>query len=276
MKLEGGVAVITGAASGIGFGLAEAVAQRGMAVVLADVEQTALQAAERQLREAGATTLSRLCDVSKREDVDALAAETYDAFGSVTLLCNNAGVNLTVARPVWEYSPGDWNWMIGVNLWGVIHGTSSFLHRMMDQTTPSHVLNTASIAGLLSGPGLALYKLTKHAVLSLSETTYHDLQSANSRVGVSVFCPARVKTNMRNAARNRPANLQDERPRTPEQEAAERQLGASPGLSREEAAEIALRGIESGLLYIFTEDDALETARDRLSEMEAGIPGLSN
>lgn len=269
MKLGQGVAVITGAASGIGLGLAERAVQRGMTVVLADVEEPALRAAESRLRDSGGATLARRCDVSKLEDVEALAAEVYDAFGSVTLLCNNAGVNLTVARPVWEYSRGDWQWMIGVNLWGVIHGTSVFLKRMMDQDTPSHVLNTASSAGLLAGPGLGLYKLTKHAVLSLSETTYYDLQAARASVGISVFCPGVVKTNIRDASRNRPENLRDECPRTDEQEAAEQQLRAAAGFTSSEAGEIALRGVESGLLYVFTEANALESARTRLDDMES-------
>jgi NAD(P)-dependent dehydrogenase (short-subunit alcohol dehydrogenase family) len=269
MKLEGAVAVITGAASGIGLGLAERAAQRGMSLVLADVEETALQTVAHRLRDTGARTLALRCDVSRLADVEALAAEAYDAFGCVSLLCNNAGVNLTVSRPVWEYSPGDWKWMIDVNLWGIIHGMRAFLQRMLDQEAPSHILNTASSAALLAGPGLGLYKLTKHAVLSLSETTYHDLQAAKAPVGVSVFCPGLVKTSIRDAARNRPASLRDERARTREQEAAEQKLRAAPGLSRAEAGEIALRGVESGLLYVFTEAAALEAARTRLCEMEA-------
>ena len=203
--------------------------------------------------------------------MEALAARAYDAFGSVSLLCNNAGVNLTVSRPVWEYSPGDWQWLIDVNLWGIIHGMRAFLPRMLEQAAPSHVLNTASSAALLAGPGLGLYKLTKHAVLSLSETTYYDLRSAQAPVGVSAFCPGLVKTKIRDASRNRPARLQDERARTPEQEVAEQQLRAAPGLSPAEAGEIALRGVESGRLYVFTEAEALDAARTRLREMEACV-----
>ena len=272
MKLDGKVAVITGAASGIGFGLAKQAASRGMNLVLADVEESALRNARTKLADKGATALAVPTDVRLADEVAALAATAFDEFGSVDLLCNNAGVNLTVARPVWEFSLGDWEWVTGVNMWGVIHGLQAFLPRMMDQTTQSHILNTASSASLISGPGLAIYKLTKHAVLSLSETMYHDLKGANSRVGVSVFCPGLVNTGIRDASRNRPAPLRDERPRSADQEAVEKILRETPGLSGSEAGEIALSSVESGLFYIFTDPSSVESARQRLAGIEAGVP----
>ncbi|MBW1883187.1 MAG: SDR family NAD(P)-dependent oxidoreductase [Deltaproteobacteria bacterium] len=272
MELNGKVAVITGAASGIGLGLAEQAASRGMKLVLADVEEAALRDARGRVAERGATALAVPTDVRVADEVEALATAAFDEFGSVDLLCNNAGVNLTVARPVWEFSPDDWEWVIGVNMWGVIHGLRAFLPRMMEQSTQSHILNTASSAGLISGPGLAIYKLTKHAVLSLSETMFHDLKGVGARVGVSVFCPGVVKTGIREASRNRPTALGEERPRSADQEAVERMLRESPGISGSEAGEIALRSLESGLFYIFTDPSAVESARERLDGIEAGVP----
>ena len=274
MELEGKVAVITGAASGIGFGLAERAASRGMTVVLADIEEAALRDAERRLADRGAAALAIPTNVREADEVDALAAAAFDEFGSVDLLCNNAGVNLTVARPVWEFSPGDFEWVIGVNLWGVINGLRAFLPRMMEQSTESHILNTASSASLISGPGLGIYKLTKHAVLSLSETTFHDLKGAGARVGISVYCPGLVKTGIRDALRNRPASLSDERPRSEDQEAVEKMLRETPAILGSEAGEIALHGLESGLFYIFSEPTSVEPARQRLRDIEAGIPEI--
>jgi NAD(P)-dependent dehydrogenase (short-subunit alcohol dehydrogenase family) len=272
MKIEGAAAVVTGAASGIGYGLCEGAAKRGLAVVLADIEDESLLAAERRLRDAGAKTLAVRTDVSRPEQLENLADRAFEAFGSVGLLCNNAGVQVSVTKPLWRYSREDWEWLFGVNLWGVVHGLQAFLPRMMEQETPSHVLNTASSAGMLISPGLGVYKASKHAVVSLSETLYHDLRVAGSRVGVSIFCPDVVKTGLRDAARNRPAELGAETPRTPEEQAAEDTLRGSPGLSPTEAGEIALSGVEAGRFYIFTEDGPVEFTRQRLEGIEAGVP----
>ncbi len=243
-----------------------------MNLVLADVEESALRDARTQLSENGATALAFPTDVRQAAEVEALATAAFDEFGSVDLLCNNAGVNLTVSRPVWEFSLADWEWVTGVNMWGVIHGLQAFLPRMMEQTAKSHILNTSSSAGLISGPGLAIYKLTKHAILSLSETMYHDLKGADSQVGVSVFCPGLVNTRIRDASRNRPAPLGVERPRSTEQEVVEKMLRESSGLSGPEAAEIALTSVESGRFYIFTDPSTVESAHQRLTGIEAGVP----
>ncbi|MBW2501123.1 MAG: SDR family NAD(P)-dependent oxidoreductase [Deltaproteobacteria bacterium] len=272
MTIEGGAAVVTGAASGIGYGLCEGAAQRGLAVVLADIEEQSLEAAERRLRESGARTLSVRTDVSRAEDLENLANRAFETFGSVGLLCNNAGVQVSVTKPIWRYSHQDWEWLIGVNLWGVVHGLQAFLPRLMDQANASHVLNTASSAGMLISPGLGVYKATKHAVVSLSETLYHDLRVAQSQVGVSVFCPDVVKTGLRDAARNRPEELGEELKRTPEEQAAEDTLRGSKGLTPSEAGEIALSSIEAGRFYIFTEDGPIEFTRQRLEGIEAGVP----
>jgi len=202
------VAVVTGAASGIGRGLAERCAQEGMKVVLADVEEEALGLAEADLKAGGASTLAVLTDVSKANDVEALAQKTLDAFGAVHLLCNNAGVGTGLS--IWESTLADWQWIIGVNLWGVIHGVHTFVPIMLEQGTECHVVNTASAAGLVSGPGQGLYKVTKHGVVSLSETLFHELTLGGANVGVSVLCPGLVNTNVLDCERNRPAELQND------------------------------------------------------------------
>jgi len=272
MELAGRVAVITGAASGIGFGLAEQAARRGMSLVLADVEANALGEAARRLEGAGARTLAVPTDVSRADQVEALADRAFGEFGEVGLLCNNAGVNVLLMRPIWELTRGDWEWVLGVNQWGVINGVTAFLPRMMEQRSASHILNTSSAAGLMAGPGLATYKASKHAILSISETLYHDLARVDSRVGVSAFCPDVVKTRLYDADRNRPTHLRDERPANDEEAAAEESAESAPGLAPSEAAEIALKGVETGRFYIFTHPWALSAARERLEDMEAGVP----
>ena len=205
---NGRVAVITGAASGIGMGLAEKAAGEGMKVVLADIEEQALAEVERHLKSNGATTLALRTDVSKIGDVEALARKALDAFGSVDLLCNNAGVTMRPrTRRIWECTVGDWQWILGVNLFGVVHGVRTFTPIMLDQGSVGHIVNTASVAGLVSAPLLGVYKASKHAVVSISETLFHELREANAKVGVSVLCPGYVATQIGGAARNRPAEL---------------------------------------------------------------------
>lgn len=196
------VAVITGAASGIGRAIAERCAQEGMKVVLADVEVAALQATTAALQATGATVLAVPTNIADSAAVTALAETTLATFGAVHLLCNNAGV--AASGPVWEYSVADWEWVLGVNLWGVIHGIRTFVPIMLAQAEESHIVNTASIAGLISTPGLGAYNVTKHGVVTLSETLYQELQAAGGKVGVSVLCPGWVKTKIGLSARNRP------------------------------------------------------------------------
>lgn len=272
MDFEGKSAVITGAASGIGYALAERAAARGMPLVLADVEAEALAAAEARLSQAGARVVAIPTDVSQSDQVEALAEGSYAAFGDVGLLCNNAGVAVLVTRPIWELSHGDWEWLLGVNTWGLIHAVRAFLPRMMEQAGSSHILNTCSSAGLISSPGLAAYKASKHATLSISESLYHDLEGVASRVGVSVFCPDVVKTGLRHAGRNRPAHLGDELPPSPEQAADEKAREGAPGISAGEAADIALQGVDAGRFYIFTSDWPLGAVGERVEDMAKGIP----
>jgi NAD(P)-dependent dehydrogenase (short-subunit alcohol dehydrogenase family) len=201
------VAVITGAASGIGQALASRCAQEGMKIVLADIEETALARTEQDLRAAGATVLAVRTDVSQADDVEALAQQTLSAFGAVHLLGNNAGVSS--ANTVWESSLTDWQWVLGVNLWGVIHGVRTFVPLMLQQSSEGHIVNTASILGLISYPAFGIYQVTKHGVVTLSETLAYELASINAPIKVSVLCPAGVNTQILNSGRNRPAELQN-------------------------------------------------------------------
>jgi len=199
------VAVITGAASGIGYGLAERCAQEGMKVVLAGINEDTLKKAEKDIKKTGATTLVVKTDVSKAEDVKALAEKTLDAFGAVHLLFNNAGV--LVLSTTWESTLADWQWVLGVNLWGVIHGIHSFVPLMIKQGTECHIINTASSAGLMVTAKGGNYAVSKHAVVALSETLYLEMEEGGYNIGVSVLCPWAVKSDMLESERNRPLAL---------------------------------------------------------------------
>jgi NAD(P)-dependent dehydrogenase (short-subunit alcohol dehydrogenase family) len=193
------VAVITGAASGIGRAIAERCVGFGMKVVLADVHEADLAKTATDLKSRGGTVLAVRTDVSKRGDVELLARRTIDTFGQVHLLFNNAGV--TADGAPWEASWNDWEWAIGVNLWSVIHGIKVFTPLMLAQNTECHIVNTSSTAGLIVGSMAAPYSVTKHAVVALSENLYLTLQQRNSLIKVSVLCPGFVRTNIANARR---------------------------------------------------------------------------
>ena len=181
------VAVVTGAASGIGLALAERFAAEGAKVVMADIEASALATAAEGLRRKGARLLATRVDVSRPEDVERLARETYDAFGAAHVLCNNAGV--AVIGAVHEHTLADWQWVINVNLWGVIHGVRAFLPRMLGGGDEGHIVNTASMAGLTTAPFMSVYDVTKHGVVALSESMYKELQVTGAPIGVSVRLP---------------------------------------------------------------------------------------
>ncbi len=201
-------AVITGAASGIGYALAARFGSEGMNVVMADVEEPALEAAHNKLSDLGVNAIAVKADVSQLDQIQALADRAYDEFGAVHILCNNAGVSGGSIKPLWEQPVNDWNWVMGVNLWGVIHGIQAFMPRMVDQGTAGHVVNTASTMGLM--PGSGIYGVTKHAVVALSEALYQELAGLDAKIGVSVLCPGAVDTNVMDSARNRPADLPGE------------------------------------------------------------------
>jgi NAD(P)-dependent dehydrogenase (short-subunit alcohol dehydrogenase family) len=206
----GRTAVITGAASGIGFALASRAASEGMNLVMADVEQGPLDSAATSLRGRGATVLPVVVDVRDEATVESLATRAYERFGAVHLLCNNAGV-YDPPRPTWEHTVNDWKWVLDVNLWGVVHGIRAFVPRMLASGEEGHVVNTASMAGLVTGGiGTAVYDASKHAVLSLSESLYKDLATVSTKVTASVLCPGSVTTNIFAADRNRPPELTDD------------------------------------------------------------------
>jgi NADP-dependent 3-hydroxy acid dehydrogenase YdfG len=201
----GKVAVITGAGSGFGREFARVGAGLGMKLVLADIQGDALEAVAEALRAGGAEVLAVRTDVSKAADMEALAEGAFGNFGAVHLLFNNAGVG--VGGFAWENSVADWEWVLGVNVWSVIHGIRLFVPRMMAQDEECHVVNTASVAGLLSAQMMAVYNVSKHSVVTLSETLYQDLRVAGAKIGVTVLCPAFVPTGIAHSERNRPAEF---------------------------------------------------------------------
>jgi len=204
---QGKVAVVTGAASGIGYGLAERCAREGMKVVLADIEESPLAEAERNIKGTGADVLAVKTDVSKAADVEALAKKTLETFGAVHLLFNNAGVS--GGTNLLSTTLHDWEWTLGVNLWGVIYGVHYFLPIMVKQDEECRIVNTASVAGLMSGMDNGPYAVSKHGVVTLSETLYREMEQASSKVSVSVICPGIINTNIIDSERNRPAGLKN-------------------------------------------------------------------
>ncbi len=206
-ELKGKVAVVTGAASGIGRALVERFAAEGMRVVLADIEEPALSNAATEMERTGAIVFPCRTDVSNAAEVDALAEATYRQFGAANILCNNAGVGGDGA-PAWISSLDNWRWVLNVNLFGAIYGIHSFVPRMIAGGDEGHVVNTASIAGLTAGPMIGPYYVSKHGVISLSESLYTELQLTGSKIGVSVLCPGFVKTRIADSDRNRPASAE--------------------------------------------------------------------
>jgi NAD(P)-dependent dehydrogenase (short-subunit alcohol dehydrogenase family) len=262
------VAVITGAASGIGRALADHCAREGMKVVLADVEQGALADAAANLQAGGGTVLAVRTDVSQAEDVEALAQKTLEAFGAVHLLCNNAGV-ATSGTVVWESSLTDWEWVIGVNLWGVIHGVRSFAPIMLAQNTQCHIVNTASLSGLISFPRGSAYAVTKHAVVTLSETLHHELAERGGKVKVSVLCPGLVKTRILDCARNRPERLAATAPmglvEAAGWETLRQQLQTA--MPPAQVADAVFRAIREERFYILTHPEGKDWIRTRMEDI---------
>jgi NAD(P)-dependent dehydrogenase (short-subunit alcohol dehydrogenase family) len=205
--LAGKVAVVTGAASGIGLAVARQLGADGMHVMLADVEEPALAAATEALAAEGIDTAATVVDVSDADSVQSLAAATLDRFGAVHVVCNNAGVAGGGAS--WQVPMSTWNWIMGVNFFGVVHGIRAFLPHLIEQGE-GHVVNTASVAGLLASPYMSAYNASKHAVVAVSESLLHELATIGSPVGVSVLCPGFVRTRIAEADRNRLAKYSPE------------------------------------------------------------------
>jgi NAD(P)-dependent dehydrogenase (short-subunit alcohol dehydrogenase family) len=267
-QLSDKAAVITGGASGIGLALARRAAAEGMNLVLGDVEEAALATAAAELRGRGAQVTTVKCDVSRAEDVERLAEQTLKAYGGVHLVCNNAGVGGVRAK-AWEASAKDWQWVLGVNLWGVIHGVRVFTPIMLRQGGEGHIVNTASAAGFVSMASTAPYAVSKHAVVTLSEVLYHDLRSEKSNVGVSVLCPAWVSTNIWNSQRNRPQDLRD-RAETEEERARREQVRALLEKGKVTAADVAdmtFDAVASDRFYIFPHPKIRNDIRTRMEDI---------
>lgn len=268
------VAVITGAASGFGLELARLGARRGMKLVLADVQGEALERAATELSGAGAEVLWRRTDVARAEDVEALAEAAVTRYGAVHLLFNNAGVG--GGGLIWESTLEDWQWVLGVNLWGVVHGVRSFVPRMLatasqDPSYEGHVVNTASMAGLVNAPNMGVYNVSKHAVVALSETLYQDLQIAEAPIGASVLCPYFVPTGIHESERNRPAalsNAQRTSSQVVAQEFAERAV-RSGKVTAAEVAERTFEAIAEGRFYVVSHPKALGGVRERAEDIVA-------
>ena len=269
-RLEGKVAVITGGAGGLGAALARQCAARRMRIVLADVDATALERAAGALGP-GATCATAVTDVMRRESVQALAELAYGTFGAVHLLFNNAGVGLS--RSVAETTANDWAWVLGVNLWGVLHGIAAFLPRMEAQGEECRIVNTASAAGFLSDPGMAAYGVSKHGVVVVGETLAKELAARGSRVGVTLLCPAFFPTGISSSERVRPAELASPTPAA--DRAVQEKLDAAVRKGRlgaDDVAALAFEGILRGDRYVFTHKKIRLAIEERLREILAACP----
>jgi NAD(P)-dependent dehydrogenase (short-subunit alcohol dehydrogenase family) len=267
--LEGKVAVVTGAASGIGLALARRFGQERMRVVLADVDGTGIDAAAADLRGAGIDVLAVATDVSRAEDVATLAARTLDAFGAVHVVCNNAGV--FAGGLTWEAPAEDYAWVLGVNVWGVVHGIRTFTPILLQQDDEGHIVNTASMAAVTTLPYAGIYHMSKHAVLALSESLYHELRLRGARIGVSALCPEAVATRIGDSERNRPERFlaRAAGPPSPERELVDEALrqNTRTGTAPAEIAGRVLDAIRTDRFYVLSEDAWRATAETRMEDI---------
>ena len=266
----GKVAVVTGAGSGFGREFARVGARLGMKLALADIRPGALAATADELRAQGAQLIAEPVDVRRGADVERLAQRTLDAFGAVQLLFNNAGV--AAGGLVWEHSVKDWEWVLGVNLWGAIHGVRTFVPIMLAQGDDCHVVNTASVAGLLSPQMMGVYNVSKHGVVTLTETLYQDLRVTGARIGVSLLCPAFVPTGIAQSHRNRPAALRDAAAPTASMIASQKANEKAVSSGRIGAAEVAQQtfdAIRENRFYVITHPKILASVELRLQDVVA-------
>ena len=265
-EFRGRVAVVTGGGSGIGAALCWRWARAGMKVVVADIDLAAAERVSTALEAAEHVAIAAKVDVSRAAEVEQLALLAYRTYGSVDLLCNNAGIVPSGRyRPIWEYPLEDWQWALDVNLMGVVHGIRSFVPRMLEQKTPAHIVNTASVAGLVSGAGSPVYSASKHAVVRATEALYASLRDLGAPIGVTLLCPGLVNTRIYESERNRP---QDLRPtggaaaEVPELQAVAAELYAH-ALSPEAVAEQVFDAVNADRLYQVTSDRYDDAIRDR-------------
>jgi len=272
-QFEGKVAVITGGASGFGKEFAKIGAQRGMKLVLADVQEDALDSTVAEFKAQGAQVIGLRADVSKAAEVQALADAAMTAFGEVNLVFNNAGVG--AGGLVWENTEKDWEWVLGVNLYGVVHGVRIFTPLMLEAAKkgPSfqgHIVNTASMAGLLNPPAMGVYNVSKHAVVALTETLYQDLSLVTEQVRCSVLCPYFVPTGISQSHRNRPAGLANDAPPTRSQMVSQALSDKAVGSGKVSAADVAqltFDAIRNESFYIYSHPQALATVRQRMEDI---------
>ena len=268
----GKVAVVTGAASGIGLALATRFAQAGMKVVLADIESAPLESARAAIEAQGAEVIAVRTDVMREQDVERLAAAAFDAWGKVHVLCNNAGVGGGAgADGVWNLPLEDWDWVLGVNFRGVLHGIRHFVPRMLEQGEAGHVVNTASAAGLVTGPTGAPYTVSKHGVVALSEILYKDLKARNAKLSVSVLCPGWVDTGIIESERNRPDDLKPVAPAgapTPQMQMWREAVRGllKQGFRPETIAGLVFDAVENDTFYIVPVQPDIEDALARRLE----------
>jgi len=265
-ELAGRVAVVTGAASGIGRALALAFARESMSVALADLDADRLARVADEVGALGARSLVQRTDVARAADVDALAEAVRRVFGGAHVVCNNAGV--APVGPVWETPLSEWEWAVGANLWGVVHGVRAFVPDLIARDD-GHVVNTASVAGLVAPAGFGAYAATKHAVVALSESLHHDLRERGSRVGVSVLCPAYVPTGLAEAALRRP-RAAGEAPRSEATRAHEAMFARAVGagkLTADDVAAAVVAAIRAGRFYILPHPRIKDAIRARMDDI---------
>jgi len=271
-EFKGKTAVLTGAGSGFGLECARIGARLGMNLVLVDVQQDALDAAAAEMQAAGAQVLARRVDLSSATQMEQLAAEVAQRFGAPQLVFNNAGVG--AGGLVWENSVKDWEWVLGVNLMGVVHGVRVFTPMMLDaaKADPAwrgHIVNTASMAGLLAPPNMGIYNVSKHAVVSLSETLYQDLSLVTDQVSASVLCPYFVATGINDSHRNRPGELAGGKP-TKSQLIGQAMIGKAVSSGKVTAAEVAQKvfdAVAAGQFYIYSHPKAIGAVQTRLEDI---------
>lgn len=272
---QGKTAVLTGAGSGFGLECARIGATLGMNLVLVDVQPDALDKARAELEAAGAQVLARQVDVSSAEQMEALAQAVQQRFGAPHFVFNNAGVGS--GGLVWENSVKDWEWVLGVNVWGVIHGVRLFTPMMLaaakaDPGYRGHIVNTASMAGLLTPPNMGIYNVSKHAVVSLTETLYQDLKLVTDQVGASVLCPYFVPTGISQSHRNKPAGLADEKPTQSQLigQAMSDKAVSSGKITAAQVAEMVFHAMRHDQFYIYSHPKALGNAQSRFDAIVAG------
>ena len=268
-------AVLTGAGSGFGLECARIGARLGMNLVLVDVQQDALDKATAEMEATGVQVMSRKVDVSSSDQMEALAAAVQQRFGAPHFVFNNAGVG--AGGLVWENSVKDWEWVLGVNVWGVVHGVRLFTPMMLeaaakDPAWQGHIVNTASMAGLLNPPNMGVYNVSKHAVVSLSETLYQDLRLVSDQVGASVLCPYFVPTGISQSHRNRPQDMPSDKP-TKSQLIGQARSDKAVGSGKVTAAEVAQKVFDAaaqGQFYIYSHPKALASVQTRMEDVMMG------